>query len=63
MRETPGDDEVQRALLEAQAQLKKQTGEDAKDMKTEGEGNMFVVSGKNQCGYLPSSHSLHEWSN
>lgn len=33
IRETPGDEEVGRSLFEAQVQLKKQLGEDVKDMK------------------------------
>ncbi|XVE60475.1 hypothetical protein DITRI_Ditri05aG0131800 [Diplodiscus trichospermus] len=33
IRENPGDEEVARALFEAQVQLKKQRGEDIKDMK------------------------------
>ncbi|KAL5982163.1 hypothetical protein ACLOJK_016232 [Asimina triloba] len=33
IRETPGDEEVGRALFEAQVQLKKRRGEDVKDMK------------------------------
>lgn len=32
IRETPGDEEVGRALFEAQVQLKKQRGEDIKDL-------------------------------
>ncbi|MCL7049434.1 hypothetical protein MKW94_005919, partial [Papaver nudicaule] len=33
IRETPGDEEVSRALFDAQIQLKKQRGEDVQGMK------------------------------
>lgn len=33
MRETPEDEEVGKAMFEAQVQLKKQRGEDVRDMK------------------------------
>lgn len=60
MRETTGDDDVRRALLEAQAQLKKQHGENVKDMK--GNGDMVIIPSNNQYGSSPSSPSLHGWS-
>lgn len=43
VRETPGDEEVGRALFEAKVQLKKQRGEDVKDMKL-GSGGVVAVS-------------------
>ncbi|KAK9272988.1 hypothetical protein L1049_003369 [Liquidambar formosana] len=49
VRETPGDEEVGRALFEAQLQLKKQRGEDVKDMKFGGAGRAgLVVISSNQ---------------
>ncbi|KAJ0085283.1 hypothetical protein Patl1_08509 [Pistacia atlantica] len=43
IREIPGDEEVGRALFEAQVQLKKQRGEDVKDMKFWFKSGMAVV--------------------
>lgn len=43
IREIPGDEEVGRALFEAQVQLKKQRGEDVKDMKF-GSNLVFISS-------------------
>lgn len=60
MRETPEDDDARRALLEAHAQLKKQRGQNVKDMK--GNGDMVIVPSNNQYGSSPSSPSLHGWS-
>ncbi|XVE95326.1 hypothetical protein REPUB_Repub02eG0087100 [Reevesia pubescens] len=45
IRETPGDEEVARALFEAQVQLKKQRGEDIKDMKF---GSNLVLISSNE---------------
>ncbi|XVF64762.1 hypothetical protein PTKIN_Ptkin09bG0192800 [Pterospermum kingtungense] len=46
IRETPGDEEAARALFEAQVQLKKQRGEDIKDMKF---GSNLVLISSNEC--------------
>ncbi|KAJ8647133.1 hypothetical protein MRB53_000156 [Persea americana] len=60
MRETPEDDDARRALLEAHAQLKKQRGQNVKDMK--GNSDTVIVPSNNQYGSSPSSPSLHGWS-
>ncbi|KAJ7959029.1 TPR repeat-containing thioredoxin like [Quillaja saponaria] len=46
LREKPGDEEVARALFEAQLQLKKQHGEDIKDLKF---GSNLVFISSNDC--------------
>lgn len=43
IRESPGDEEVGRALFEAQVQLKKQRGEDTRDLKF-GSNLIFINS-------------------
>lgn len=46
IREFPGDEEVGRALFEAQVQLKKQRGQDVKDMKFG--SNLYSISSNEQ---------------
>ncbi|XVF39500.1 hypothetical protein PTKIN_Ptkin01aG0039600 [Pterospermum kingtungense] len=46
IRETPGDEKVARALFEARVQLKKQRGDDIKDMKF---GSNLVLVSSNEC--------------
>ncbi|KAF8405999.1 hypothetical protein HHK36_008079 [Tetracentron sinense] len=56
IRETPGDEEVGRALFEAQVQLKKQRGEDVKDMKFG--ANMILVSSNERFRHFVTSPGM-----
>ncbi|XP_030947853.1 TPR repeat-containing thioredoxin TTL1-like [Quercus lobata] len=53
IRETPGDEEVGRALFEAQVQLKKQRGEDIKDLKF-GSNLIFITSNERFRHFITS---------
>lgn len=53
IRETPGDDKVGRALFEAQVQLKKQRGDDIKDMKFG--SNLVLVSSNERFRHFVTS--------
>lgn len=53
IRETPGDEEVGRALFEAQLQLKRQKGEDIKDMKFG--SNLVSISSNERFRHIVTS--------
>ena len=53
IRETPGDEEVARALFEAQVQLKKQRGENIKDMKFG--SNLVLISSNERFRHFVTS--------
>lgn len=53
IREIPGDEEVGRALFEAQVQHKKQRGEDVKDMKFG--SNLVFISSNERFRHLVTS--------
>ncbi|KAK9270758.1 hypothetical protein L1049_026341 [Liquidambar formosana] len=56
IRETPGDEEVARALFMSQVQLKKQRGEDTKGMKFG--SNLFSVSSNERFRHLVTSPGM-----
>ncbi|KAH7524416.1 hypothetical protein FEM48_Zijuj06G0116900 [Ziziphus jujuba var. spinosa] len=56
IRETPGDEEVGRALFEAQLQLKKQRGEDIKDMKFG--SNLVYISSNERFRHIVTSPGM-----
>ncbi|XP_057973790.1 inactive TPR repeat-containing thioredoxin TTL3-like [Malania oleifera] len=56
MRESPGDEEVGRALFEAQVQLKMQRGEDVKDMKFG--SNLVCISSNERFRYFITSPGM-----
>lgn len=56
IRETPGEEEVGRALFEAQVQLKKQRGEDVKDLKFG--ADMVVVSSNERFRHFVTSPGM-----
>ncbi|EOY16028.1 Tetratricopeptide repeat-containing protein, putative isoform 1 [Theobroma cacao] len=56
IRETPGDEEVARALFEAQVQIKKQRGEDIKDMKFG--SNLVMVSSNERFRHFVTSPGM-----
>lgn len=62
IRETPGDEEVGRALFEAQVQLKKQRGEDIKGLKF-GSNLIFITSNERFRHFITSpgnsAHLVH----
>lgn len=53
IRETPGNEEVGRALFEAQVQLKKRRGEDIKDLKF-GSNLIFITSNERFRHFITS---------
>lgn len=53
IRETPGDEEVGRALFEAQVQLKKERGEEIKDLKF-GSNLIFITSNERFRHFITS---------
>lgn len=53
IRESPTDEEVGRALFEAQIQLKKQRGEDTEDLKFG--SNLYFVSSNERFRHLVTS--------
>lgn len=53
IRETPGDEEVARALFEAKVQLKKQHGEDIEDLKFG--SNLVLVSSNERFRHFVTS--------
>lgn len=61
IREIPGNEEVGRALFEAQVQLKKQRGEDVKDMKF-GSNLVFVSSNERFRHFVtsPGEYIIHD---
>lgn len=56
IRETPGDEEVGRALFEAKIQLKKQRGEDIKDMKFG--SNLVFISNNERFRHFVTSPGM-----
>ncbi|XP_058096769.1 inactive TPR repeat-containing thioredoxin TTL3-like [Magnolia sinica] len=56
IRETPGDEEVGRALFEAKVQLKKRRGEDVKDMKFG--ADVVVVTSNDRFRYIVTSPGM-----
>lgn len=58
IRETPGDEEVGRALFEAKIQLKKQRGEDIKDMKF-GSNLVFISNNERFRHFVTSPGNLN----
>ncbi|KAF3445797.1 hypothetical protein FNV43_RR10974 [Rhamnella rubrinervis] len=56
IRETPGDEEVGRALFDAQVQLKRQRGEDIKDMKFG--SNLVVISSNERFRHIVTSPGM-----
>ncbi|OMO94291.1 Tetratricopeptide-like helical [Corchorus olitorius] len=56
IRETPGDEEVARALFEAQVQIKKQRGEDIKDMKFG--SNLVLISSNERFRHFVTSPGM-----
>ncbi|POO04016.1 N-terminal acetyltransferase A, auxiliary subunit [Trema orientale] len=56
IRETPGDEEVGRALFEAKVQLKKQRGEDIKDMKFG--SNLVSISSNERFRHIVTSPGM-----
>lgn len=53
IRESPADDEIGRALFEAKIQLKKQRGEDTKDLKFG--SNLVFISSNERFRYFVTS--------
>lgn len=58
IRETPGDEEVGRALFEAKIQLKKQRGEDIQDMKF-GSNLVFISNNERFRHFVTSPGNSH----
>ena len=58
IRETPGDEEVGRALFEAKIQLKKQRGEDIKDMEF-GSNLVFISNNERFRHFVTSPGNLN----
>ncbi|KAL5559018.1 hypothetical protein UlMin_035229 [Ulmus minor] len=56
IRETPGDEEVGRALFDAKLQLKIQRGEDTKDMKFE--SNLVIISNNERFRHIVTSPGM-----